>query len=636
MFMDEEGRLEEPASRGWKRWGPYLSERQWGTVREDYSPGGKAWDSFSHDMARSRAYRWGEDGICGICDNQQILCFALALWNGRDPILKERLFGLTNSEGNHGEDVKECYYYLDATPTHSYLKALYKYPQQPFPYAHLVDENRRRGREEPELELIDTGVFDGNRYYDVVTEYAKSSPSDILIRITVHNRGPDAAELHLLPQLWFRNRWSWGYPVSRPELTLENGAVMAADALLGMYRLFRESDAPWLFTENETNAPAVRPAAWAGALQGRLSRVRRQWRLRGRRSESRDEGRGSSSSQHRGRQRGGAAAAAVRRHARPAVRGIRRSRRSPAPGGGRFLRSPAARAAGRPAAGAAAGDGRHDLEQAVLLLRRAAVAEGRSRAAAASAGTEARAESRLGSREQRGRHLDARQVGIPVVRRVGSRVPYDRAGAGRSGVRETAAGAADSRMVHASERPAARLRVGVRRRQPAGPWVGRLARVSDRPQAAAEDAQGRPRRSRLSRARVPQADDQLHLVGQPEGCRGPERVPGRIPGSGQHRRLRPQRSAADGRLHQPVGRHELDGDVLPQPDAHRPGARAAQSRVRRHRHQVLRALPPHCRSHDQHGRRRSGSGTKRTDSSTTCSICRMDGGFRSRSGRWSA
>jgi hypothetical protein len=251
--MEEEHRLNESPDMGWKQWGPYLSERQWGTVREDYSPGGTAWEALSHDASRSRAYRWGEDGIFGVSDDQQILCFALALWNGHDPILKERMFGLTNTEGNHGEDVKECYYYLDATPTHSYLKALYKYPHAPFPYTELVEENRRRGKQDPELELADTGVFDGNRYFDVVVEYAKRSASDLCIRITAHNRGPDAADLHLLPQLWFRNTWSWGYPTVRPGLTLEGDVVVARAAELGTYRLYRESDAPWLFTENDTN-----------------------------------------------------------------------------------------------------------------------------------------------------------------------------------------------------------------------------------------------------------------------------------------------------------------------------------------------------------------------------------------------
>src|SRR5262245_24346500 len=252
--MDEEARLEAPAAAGWKQWGPYVSERQWGTVREDYSPGGTAWDSVTHEAARSRAYRWGEDGLLGISDDQQILCFAVALWNGADPILKERLFGLTNSEGNHGEDVKECYYYLDGTPTHSYLKALYKYPQRAFPYAQLLDENRRRGKDEPEFELIDSGAFDDDRYFDIFTEYAKASPSDILIRITAHNRGPEPATLHLLPQVWFRNTWSWGYPGSKPNLVLDHDAVVAHSDQLGTYRLYRDGEAEWLFTENDTNA----------------------------------------------------------------------------------------------------------------------------------------------------------------------------------------------------------------------------------------------------------------------------------------------------------------------------------------------------------------------------------------------
>src|SRR5215472_7584059 len=200
----------------WKTWGPYLSERQWGTVREDYSPHGNAWEYFPHDHARSRAYRWGEDGIAGFSDHNQTLCLSLALWNGRDPILKERLFGLSNGEGNHGEDVKELYYYLDATPTHSYLKMLYKYPQAEYPYARLVEENRQRGSGQPELELIDTGVFDDNRYFDVFVEYAQEQPGDVLLRVTVENRGPEPATLHLLPQLWFRNTWSWKTDSTRP------------------------------------------------------------------------------------------------------------------------------------------------------------------------------------------------------------------------------------------------------------------------------------------------------------------------------------------------------------------------------------------------------------------------------------
>ena len=206
----EHRRLEEAKAKtaAWKKWGPYLSERQWGTVREDYSTDGNAWDYFSHEQSRSRAYRWGEDGLAGISDDHQILCFALALWNGKDPILKERIFGLTNSEGNHGEDVKEYYFYLDSTPTHSYMKYLYKYPQAAFPYDDLVATNRRRTRHEMEYELLDTGVFNEDRYFDVFVEYAKAAPNDVLIQVTIHNRGPEKAVLHVLPTLWFRNTWS--------------------------------------------------------------------------------------------------------------------------------------------------------------------------------------------------------------------------------------------------------------------------------------------------------------------------------------------------------------------------------------------------------------------------------------------
>jgi hypothetical protein len=260
----EHDRLE--AARGhkvpWKMWGPYLSERQWGTVREDYSEGGNAWDYFSHDQARSRAYRWGEDGLAGISDDRQRLCFALALWNGKDPILKERLFGLTNSESNHGEDVKEYYFYLDSTPTHSYMKYLYKYPQAAYPYGDLVETSRRRGRHEFEYELIDTGVFDDDRYFDVVVEYAKESPEDILIQISIHNRGPEPAELHLLPTLWFRNQWSWHAEPDRPSLRQVAAgpavsAVRAVDGKLGDRHLYCYGDVPLLFTENETNTQRI-------------------------------------------------------------------------------------------------------------------------------------------------------------------------------------------------------------------------------------------------------------------------------------------------------------------------------------------------------------------------------------------
>ena len=286
----ERTRLKEAreGKQAWKRWGPYLSERQWGTVREDYSESGDAWSYFSHDHARSRAYRWGEDGLAGISDDRQLLCFSLALWNGKDPILKERLFGLTNSEGNHGEDVKEYYFYLDSTPTHSYMKYLYKYPQAAYPYDELVASNRRRSREDFEYELLDTGVFDQDRYFDVFVEYAKAGPEDLLIQISVHNRGPEQATLDLLPTLWFRNTWSWGGNPPRPSLRqLAPGAghlvIGASHPVLGERFLYAEGASALLFTENETNTerlvrvpnrtPWVKDAFDAWLVHGRKNAV---------------------------------------------------------------------------------------------------------------------------------------------------------------------------------------------------------------------------------------------------------------------------------------------------------------------------------------------------------------------------
>jgi hypothetical protein len=274
MKTTEQIRLEEDREQkvAWKKWGPYLSERQWGTVREDYSPGGDAWNFFTHDHARSRAYRWGEDGIAGLSDDKQHLCFALALWNGRDAILKERLFGLTNSEGNHGEDVKEYYFYLDSTPTHSYMKYLYKYPQAAYPYGDLIETNRNRTRNDFEYELLDTGVFHEDRYFDVFIEYAKAGPEDILIRISAANRGPEAAELHLLPTLWFRNDWSaWIAESNRaaenPNLrqieSAAGSAIAATHSPLGDFILSCEGDVPLLFTENETNHERLFPGQQA-------------------------------------------------------------------------------------------------------------------------------------------------------------------------------------------------------------------------------------------------------------------------------------------------------------------------------------------------------------------------------------
>ncbi len=292
-------RLAEAGQRrsNWQRWGPYLAERQWGTVREDYSADGECWAYLPHDHARSRAYRWGEDGLLGFTDREARLCFGLALWNGRDPILKERLFGLTGPEGNHGEDVKELYYYLDATPTCSWVEALYKYPQGEFPYAALLQENARRGRGQPEFELADTGLFDENRYFDVRVEYAKAGPDDVAVRITITNRGPEAARLHLLPTLWFRNSWDWGrsgesyWP--KPHLRRQGpGTIVADHATLGEFRFDLEPDAAGrypelLFTENATNAqrlwgaenagPYVKDAFHDYVIHGRTAAVNPAW-----------------------------------------------------------------------------------------------------------------------------------------------------------------------------------------------------------------------------------------------------------------------------------------------------------------------------------------------------------------------
>src|SRR5262245_2301363 len=250
----EDRRLQETSDPSWRLWGPYVSERQWGTVREDYSPNGDAWNYFTHDDARSRAYRWGEDGLAGICDAEQRLCLAVALWNGEDPILKERLFGLTNLQGNHGEDVKEYYYYLDATPSHSYLRLLYKYPQREYPYTPLVQENALRSLQQNEFELIDTCVFEGDRYWDVFVEYCKAAPDDILAQISLHNRGPDPATVHVLPQLWFRNTWSWDDASTKPSLAVEaDESIVAEHPSLGTYHLYADAPHELLFCDNDTN-----------------------------------------------------------------------------------------------------------------------------------------------------------------------------------------------------------------------------------------------------------------------------------------------------------------------------------------------------------------------------------------------
>ena len=274
MTSTAEGeRLSDARSGGWRQWGPYLSERQWGTVREDYSDNGDAWNYFTHDQARSRAYRWGEDGMAGVSDDKGLMCLALALWNGQDPILKERLFGLTNSEGNHGEDVKEYYFYVDNVPTHSWMRWRYKYPQAAFPYDDLLATNRARGFGDPEYELLDTGVFDDGRYFDVQVDYAKAGPTDLLARITVRNRGADAAPIHLLPTLWFRNTWSWGARVreavaargGRPD-AVRGGAPRPGRRLLAARPRRRR---PAVLRERDEHRTAVGPAQRLGVRQGR-------------------------------------------------------------------------------------------------------------------------------------------------------------------------------------------------------------------------------------------------------------------------------------------------------------------------------------------------------------------------------
>ncbi len=486
----ERTRLKEAreGKKAWKRWGPYLSERQWGTVREDYSESGDAWNYFSHDQARSRAYRWGEDGLAGISDDQQLLCFALALWNGKDPILKERLFGLTNSEGNHGEDVKEYYFYLDSTPTHSYMKYLYKYPQAAYPYDELVASNRRRSREDFEYELLDTGVFDQDRYFDVFVEYAKAGPEDILIQISVHNRGPEPATLApaadtLVPQYLVVGR----QPSSSQPPTARAGLRPPRDRRLAPRRsgerfLYCEGASALLFTENETNTERLVRRSQPDALrQGRHQRLRRP------RAEGRREPRAGREPRRRRTTRSTSARGSratirlrlcdVAPDAAPATAtwrggpfgsfdGVVEARRQEAD---EFYASviPASlerRRGQRHAPGA----GGHAVDQAVLLLRRRPVAVG-ARLRSRSSRKAARAAQRaLAPHVQRRRHLDAGQVGVPLVRGLGSRLPRPRADARRPGLRQGAARPDAARALPAPERPAPGLRVELRRRQSAG------------------------------------------------------------------------------------------------------------------------------------------------------------------------
>ena len=524
----------------WYEWGPYLSERAWGTVREDYSEGGDAWDSFPHDHARSRAYRWNEDGMAGISDIRHELCLALALWNGNDPILKERMFGLTGPQGNHGEDVKEYWWYLEGLPSHALLRWRYHYPQAAFPYEQLV--NHGRGLHDPELELLDTGVFDGDRYWSVDVTYAKASPTEVLMRIELENHGPDEATLHVLPTLWFRNTWSWGGDGARPRIEGDGTALTVADHRLAGYRLDAapgpDGAAPEaLFCENETNAPrlfgsgATTPYPKDGINDHVVSGA----------ATVNPEGFGTKAAlRYRVTVAGGGKAELRLRLHQPATTGAPAAtwagdafaggRRCPRAGRRRVLRR--ARAGGdaaRADADSAAGVRRPRLEQADVPVQRGPLAGRRPGRAAAARGAPPRPQQRLAAPRLVRRARDARPVGVPVVRGLGPRVPLRPLGASRPGVREVPADRAAARVVPAPQRRAARLRVELRRRQPAGARDGGAARVRHR----------RRHRPRVPRAHLPEAADQLHLVAQPRGRRRQQRLRRRLPRPRQHQPDRP-------------------------------------------------------------------------------------------------
>ena len=618
----EHERLEQSrtAAAPWKAWGPYLSERQWGTVREDYSGDGDAWNYFTHDHSRSRAYRWGEDGIAGLCDERQRLCLALALWNGADPILKERMFGLSNGEGNHGEDVKEYWFYLDSTPTHSYLKCQYKYPQRAFPYMDLISTNARRTKQDMEYELLDTGVFDDDRYFDVVVEYAKAAPDDILMVVTAYNRGPDHATLHLLPTLWFRNTWSWGDAVAKPAIAALAGppglaAARASHEDLGDWVFRADASAELLFCENETNSqrlfgtpnasPYVKDGINDYVVNGGAGAVNPD--------------------------RTGTKMAALH------VLEI-------APGESAEIRVRLTGAATRPTAASgpagttgasatgAAGDGTPSADplgsgfDRVLSARKAEA----DTFYATVIPPALSADQALVMRQALAGLLWGKQYYEYDVHRWLREHGVDPWGpnAPTSGVRNVQwfhmiAGdiismpdkweypwfAAWDLAFHCA--PLSLVDIDFAKEQvelllktrylhpngqiPAYEWnfgdvnppvtaVGGAVRLRARG--------GDPRRgrSRVPRSRVRPAPDQLHLVGQPQGPRRPQPVPGRVPGPGQHRDLRSLGATARRRPARAGGRHRLDGPLLPvdAPDRDRAGPRTA--RLRRHGAQVHRPL----------------------------------------------
>ena len=549
----------------WRRWGPYLSERQWGTVREDYSPYGTAWEYFPHDHARSRAYRWGEDGIAGFGDNHLRWCLALAVWNGADPILKERLFGLTNQEGNHGEDVKELYYYLDGTPTHSYMRMLYKYPHAAFPYEWLIRENGRRGKEDPEFELADTGIFDEGKYFDITVEYAKADPLDILMRVTVQNRASVPASLHLLPTLWARNTWSWTQDAARPLLrALPDGSVNATHPDAQQCRLFVEGPVELLFCENETNSRRLYGSDSPGYFKDGVN----DYVLHGDQNALNPL-------------REGTKCAALRRiELPPLAQAVMR------------LRFRLIEAASDPFVDfdAVFADRQGDADEFYAALQsEISDADARlvQRQALAGmlwskqfycldiprwlAGDPTQApppRERLHGRNSEWVHLNNVNIlSMPDKWEYPWYAAWDLAFHCVTFALIDPQFAKSQLVLLAREwfmHPNGQF--------PAYEWA--FGDVNPPVHAWApwrvyqmDKALDRHRRSRLSRARVPQADAELHLVGKPQGCRRTQHLPGRLPGPRQHRRLRPLETAAHRRLHQPGRRHRLDGDVQPEPDA---------------------------------------------------------------------
>ena len=597
------GRLEDGLLQAgdWYRWGPYVSERQWGTVREDYSADGNAWDYLPHDHARSRAYRWGEDGLAGFCDIQQRLCLALALWNGRDPILKERAFGLTGPQGNHGEDVKEYWWYLDAIPSHAWNRWRYHYPQAPFPYQELIDVNAGRNRYQPEYELLDTGAFDGDRYWVTEVHYAKAGPDDLLMVIQLTNACPEADTIHVLPTAWFRNTWSWGHNEPRPAMRASGDRSVAIDhPIVGTMELIAApgpdgADPQLLFCENETNLerlygadPATPypkdgindhvvhdapPSTPSGSAPSAPSGTRSPWRPD--RPPSSGSGSGPPLSGSPGRRRHGGGGARRRVH-----RGDGR-----APGRGRRVlrRAHAGERQYRRGHGAAPGVRWHAVEQAAVLLRRHPLAGRRPGPAGPPGGAQDRAERQVAQLRRVRHHLHARQVGVSLVRRLGPGLPLRHPGPPGPGVRQVPADHGVPGVVPAPERGAAGLRVGLRRRQPAGARLGGAGGLRHR---------RRPRPG-LPVPGVRQAPSQLHLVGEQGGRRGQQRLRGRLPRPGQHRADRPFPPAGrlppgavrchrlDGRLRAGDARHRRCPELVRPPPGAGPGPEVPRA-LRRH------------------------------------------------------